>query len=108
MLCVMCLTRVCAARFKFVHKKIPLQLIFVPFGTALLLAGLFFQNGLADSVRLKADVVSTPTIDRLAEPTLPAQPSQADYGSQVYWLNCSPCHGDRGQGLTDEFRQQYP
>ena len=48
------------------------------------------------------------TQDRLAEPTLPASPSQADYGAQAYWLNCSPCHGDRAQGLTDEFREQYP
>jgi len=50
----------------------------------------------------------TPTIDRLAKPTLPANPSQADQGAQDYWLYCSPCHGDRAQGLTDEFRQQYP
>ncbi len=49
-----------------------------------------------------------PTQDPLAEPTLPASPSQADYGAQVYWLSCLPCHGDRGQGLTDEFRQTYP
>ncbi len=26
----------------------------------------------------------------------------------MYWLNCQPCHGDRGQGLTDEWRAQYP
>lgn len=25
-----------------------------------------------------------------------------------YWLNCMVCHGDRGQGLTDEFRTLYP
>ena len=49
-----------------------------------------------------------PTQDPLAEPTLPPVPSQADYGAQVYWLSCLPCHGDRGQGLTDEFRQTYP
>jgi cytochrome c len=49
-----------------------------------------------------------PTPDRLAEPTLPPSPSQADYGAQVYWLSCMPCHGDRGQGLTDEFRETYP
>ncbi|GAB4449124.1 MAG: hypothetical protein OHK0041_10140 [Anaerolineales bacterium] len=49
-----------------------------------------------------------PTPDRLAEPTLPPTPSQADYGAQVYWLSCLPCHGDRGQGLTDEFRAAYP
>lgn len=50
----------------------------------------------------------TPTIDRLAEPTLPAIPGQADLGAQDYWLNCMPCHGDVGQGLTDEFRLLYP
>ncbi len=49
-----------------------------------------------------------PTLDRLAKPSLPPNPSQADRGAQDYWLNCSPCHGDRGQGLTDEFRRQYP
>ena len=53
-------------------------------------------------------VVITSTPDRLAEPTLPSSPSQADYGAQVYWLSCLPCHGDRGQGLTEEFRQTYP
>jgi cytochrome c len=75
-------------------------------GIALLLAGLFFQLGSAGGTALQ--VTPAPTQDRLAEPTLPAAPSQADYGAQVYWLNCSPCHGDRAQGLTDEFRQQYP
>lgn len=35
-------------------------------------------------------------------------PNQADRGSQIYWLSCLPCHGDRGQGLTDEFREVYP
>jgi cytochrome c len=89
-----------------VYKKIPLQFIFLPFGIALLLAGLFFQKGSADSANLQTAPV--PTQDRLAEPTLPAVPFQADYGAQVYWLNCSACHGDRAQGLTDEFRQQYP
>ncbi|MBI3762089.1 MAG: hypothetical protein HY260_09545 [Chloroflexi bacterium] len=50
----------------------------------------------------------TPTLDRLAQPTLPAHPAQADLGGQVYWLHCQPCHGDEGQGLTDEWRAQYP
>ena len=88
------------------QTKILLRLIFVPFGIALLIAGLFFDTGIADSVARQVDV--TPTPDRLAEPTLPASPSQADHGAQVYWLSCMPCHGDRGQGLTDEFRATYP
>jgi cytochrome c len=89
-----------------VQKRKLLQLTFVSSGIALLFAGLFFQLGSASAVALQ--VTPAPTLDRLAEPTLPASPSQADYGAQVYWLNCSPCHGDRAQGLTDEFRQQYP
>ncbi|MCX7851553.1 MAG: hypothetical protein N2383_02100 [Caldilineales bacterium] len=45
--------------------------------------------------------------DRLAPPPLPAQPTQADYGAHVYWLSCMTCHGDRGQGLTDEWRAAW-
>jgi len=88
-----------------VYKRKLLQLILLPFGIALL-AGLFFQLGSAGAIQPQATPVATQ--DRLAEPTLPTAPSQADYGAQVYWLNCSACHGDKAQGLTDEFRQQYP
>lgn len=52
--------------------------------------------------------VPTPTIDRLAAPPTVAAPNQADLGAQAYWLNCQPCHGDQGQGLTDDWRAQYP
>lgn len=51
---------------------------------------------------------ATPTVDRLAPPPTVENPTQADVGAQVYWLNCQPCHGDVGQGLTDEWRAQYP
>jgi mono/diheme cytochrome c family protein len=49
-----------------------------------------------------------PTIDRLAAPPTVPSPTQADEGAQLYWLHCQPCHGDQGQGLTDEWRMQYP
>lgn len=49
----------------------------------------------------------TPTLDRLATPVLPPSPQPADYGRQVYYLNCMPCHGDVGQGLTDEWREVW-
>lgn len=49
----------------------------------------------------------TPTPDRLAEPALPANPTQYEQGRHLYWLDCMPCHGDRGQGLTDEFRSLW-
>lgn len=49
-----------------------------------------------------------PTPDRLQPPPTVENPTQADEGAQIYWLNCQPCHGDRGQGLTEEWRAQYP
>lgn len=48
-------------------------------------------------------VQMVPTPDRLARPTLPAQPDQAELGSQVYFYVCMACHGDQGQGLTQEW-----
>jgi len=81
----------------------------IAFGIALLLAGLFFDGGIASSVGQQATPASTLSpFERLAKPTLPAQPFQADEGAQAYWLHCLPCHGDRGQGLTLEFRETYP
>lgn len=79
-------------------------------GIALLLAGLFFDGGLtASSVTQLSTPAGTPSaLERLAKPTLPAEPSQADLGAVDYWLYCLPCHGDRGQGLTEEFRETYP
>jgi len=46
-----------------------------------------------------------PESDRLAEPVLPESPTQVDIGRNLYYFHCMPCHGDRGQGLTDEFRE---
>jgi mono/diheme cytochrome c family protein len=89
-----------------VLTKIIFRLILISLGIALLLAGLFFDTGTA--IGFRPQVVATPTINRLAEPTLPSAPLQADHGAQVFWLSCMPCHGDRGQGLTDEFRATYP
>ncbi len=74
------------------------------------LALLFSAKGDLPGPRATSTVLTTPapTPDRLLEPTVPPQPSAADTGAQVFWLYCMPCHGDRGQGLTAEFRQLYP
>ncbi len=50
----------------------------------------------------------TPTYDPLAEPYLPENPSEYELGRNWYWHNCMTCHGDMGQGLTDEFRAVWP
>jgi cytochrome c len=52
--------------------------------------------------------VPTMPSPRLDPPSLPANPTQLERGSYAFWLNCLPCHGDQGQGLTDEFRRLYP
>jgi hypothetical protein len=94
------------------RKKILFRFLLFPLGVALLIAASLIQEGTALSTELQSTPsVTVPTLspfERLAEPTLPAAPSQADYGAQTYWLLCLPCHGDRGQGLTDEFRETYP
>lgn len=49
----------------------------------------------------------SPMSDRLAEPVMPESPTQVDTGRYLYYMNCMPCHGDRGQGLTDEWREVW-
>lgn len=104
----MCWTRKCAAKFDppvSSHRKRALSLLF-PAALTLWLALMLTQRGTALSAPEARP--ATPTPDRLAKPPLPEQPTQADYGAQEYWFQCLPCHGDRGQGLTDEFRLLYP
>jgi len=45
--------------------------------------------------------------ERLVPRPLPANPTQADLGWQDYYQICMACHGDRGQGLTDEWREAW-
>jgi cytochrome c len=83
------------------QRRFLFQLLLIGTGIALTFSGLFFNMDTAVAQTM-------PTPDRLAQPTLPAKPSQADKGAQVYWLSCLPCHGDRGQGLAEDFKQTYP
>jgi len=52
--------------------------------------------------------IPTSTYDPLVEPPLPENPSDYELGRNWYWHHCMPCHGDVGQGLTDEFRAIWP
>ncbi len=38
---------------------------------------------------------------------VPANAPQAQYGAEVYRLVCQDCHGDKGQGLTPEWRATW-
>jgi len=40
------------------------------------------------------------------QPVLPENPVQADYGEEPYYQVCMACHGDWGQGLTEEWRER--
>jgi hypothetical protein len=61
----------------------------------------------AQSVTQTLSPAATPTYDPFAEPLLSEHPTQLELGQHVYWQHCMPCHGDVGQGLTDEFRLQW-
>lgn len=69
-----------------------------------LLLGLACRPGNTGPAPVPSEVPARTTPDRLAAPPMPANPTQADYGARVYWLQCMACHGDRGQGLTVEWR----
>lgn len=65
-----------------------------------------FQTTATPSVSSPAPTPTLPAFDvsRLAKPIVSSPPSQAEQGSLIYWGVCMACHGDRGQGLTDEWR----
>jgi cytochrome c5 len=46
-------------------------------------------------------------MDMMKPPKLPGNPTQADYGEQVYYYVCMACHGDHGQGLTPEWVDEW-
>jgi mono/diheme cytochrome c family protein len=53
------------------------------------------------------ELILTLTYNRLDKPRVSTPSTQADQGAVYYWLVCIPCHGDKGQGLTDEWREVF-
>jgi hypothetical protein len=53
------------------------------------------------------ELILTLTYNRLNKPQVSDPPTQADRGAVYYWLVCIPCHGDKGQGLTEEWREVF-
>ena len=79
-----------------------------------LLAGLLPRSNMHEGITQDAyagisfqQPAPTPTVDRLALPVLPEHPTQVELGSSLYYYHCMPCHGDQGQGLTDEWREVW-
>jgi hypothetical protein len=77
------------------------------FTCGLFLLSVSIMTGCTSAETPTAVISPSPTVDRLAEPALPADPTQLELGRWLYWMNCMPCHGDYGQGLTAEFRALY-
>jgi len=79
---------------------VPISLIFLGVG---LLFVLPVEASPVDSVLL-----STPfPYNRSSPPPTIYPPSQAGNGAQGYWGLCQDCHGDRGQGLTADWRAAF-
>ncbi|NPV77375.1 MAG: hypothetical protein HPY59_13515 [Anaerolineae bacterium] len=90
---------------------------FSPFG--FLLGSLIFLSLAAwttpDAVKSplqEGGLTATPTLKPPPEKSwviidLPPDASQAQYGAEIWRLVCSACHGDRGQGLTAEWRSTW-
>lgn len=55
---------------------------------------IYYQQGLIELVP-----------DDLPPPVLPEEPTQIESGELVYYQICLACHGNWGQGLTDEWRE---
>jgi mono/diheme cytochrome c family protein len=76
-------------------------------GLIVLSTGIILLTRKTAPAGLLPSAASQTAAELLAQPPLPAHPSQYEYGRYLYWLNCMACHGDRGQGLTAEFRSLY-
>ena len=61
----------------------------------------------ASETHVQVAVGPTPTPDRLAVPPLSENPSQLEHGTYIYKQVCMACHGDLGQGLTEEWRLEW-
>jgi quinol-cytochrome oxidoreductase complex cytochrome b subunit len=79
----------------------------------LLVLGVFL--GIAISAQASPVFQATPspqpttTFDntRFEKPETAQPPTQLNEGALYYWGVCMPCHGDHGQGLTEEWKLSY-
>jgi cytochrome c len=87
------------------RNKLVVGLVFGWLGVVIL-AGLGAAPGavLAQSGQATPAVMVTSSF--MTPPATVYPPTQASDGEQVYYQYCMTCHGDRGQGLTQEWRNQ--
>jgi cytochrome c len=75
----------------------------------ILTAGVVFQGSSIASATDEATPIPLPLpAPRFSEPPQAAKGATlAEQGTTIYFSLCLPCHGDKGQGLTDEWRAQF-
>jgi quinol-cytochrome oxidoreductase complex cytochrome b subunit len=71
------------------------------------LAAVSFEAAALASLPTASQFTPAIAATRWAQPPTVMPPAQADNGAQAYWGMCMSCHGDHGQGLTDEWRKSY-
>jgi len=90
--------------------------ILLPVWSMLVLFGLMgMASGLSSSGNVSIQQATPTRTSAMPPPTtenwiildLPPDASQLEIGAEVYRLVCKACHGDRGQGLTDDWRAQW-
>jgi hypothetical protein len=78
------------------------------YATGFLLLSFFALAGMHTTIASPQQFATpTPTYDPLVEPPVPDNPTDYELGRNWYWHYCMPCHGDKGQGLTDEWRSVW-
>ncbi|HEX9595509.1 MAG TPA: cytochrome b N-terminal domain-containing protein [Anaerolineales bacterium] len=89
-----------------IKRLVPLFFIMLALGMLLFASS---EAAASASMQGTPTPLPTPTFDiaRLDKPETSNPPTQLDQGALYYWGVCLACHGDRGQGLTDQWRDAY-
>lgn len=96
-----------------IRSRKTILFLLIPVAAAIWLAGtvgaVLLGEGSAGLITPVSSPTPSPTPEEswLILPPMPAGATQADIGAEIYALVCRDCHGDRGQGLTDEFRATW-
>src|SRR6266542_3960703 len=96
------------------HTLLSRYLLVIPIAIFVLIAVLFTSASVQASPQFQSTSTPipqpTPTFNpqRLDKPVVASDNSeQLKRGSLIYWGICMACHGDGGQGLTDEWRDAF-
>jgi quinol-cytochrome oxidoreductase complex cytochrome b subunit/mono/diheme cytochrome c family protein len=88
--------------------RIRFRSIFILSAIFMICWGVLLSVGTANVSSAPAAPLSTPLFyDRPDPPPTVYPPAQSDNGAQAYSGICQDCHGDRGQGLTADWRAAF-